>query len=265
MSRQQYRLAGKRCLIVGGSGGIGRVSAQLFLDEGAKVVVADPAGTKSENLLGKIASLPCDATSSESVSKVFLEAIQVLGGLDILFHVAGGSGRRSGDGALHECSEEGWRYTLDTNLTSTFLTNRAAVGYFRQQGRGVILNMASVLAYSPAPQFFDTCAYAAAKGAIISLSLQAAARYAAEGIRVNVLAPGLIDTPMSARAVADPAIQAYLSAKQPLGPGPGRPEDCAEAALFLCSEQARFLTGILLPVDGGWRVCEGPGQVKGAG
>jgi NAD(P)-dependent dehydrogenase (short-subunit alcohol dehydrogenase family) len=91
----------------------------------------------------------------------------------------------------------------------------------------------------------------------MSLSRSAAARYAADGIRVNVLAPGLIDTPMARRAVSDPDIAHYLSTKQPLRAGPGQPDDCADAAVFLCSDAARFLTGAVLPVDGGWCVSEG--------
>src|SRR5262249_2613172 len=140
-----------------------------------------------------------------------------LGGLDVLYHVAGASGRRHGDGALHQCTDQGWQLTLGVNLTSVFLTNRAAGRVFLAQGQGgAILNMASALALAPSPRHFDTCAYTAAKGGIISLSRQAAARYAANGIRVNVLAPGLIDTPMATRAVNDPQIQHYLQTKQPL-------------------------------------------------
>jgi NAD(P)-dependent dehydrogenase (short-subunit alcohol dehydrogenase family) len=89
------------------------------------------------------------------------------------------------------------------------------------------------------------------------MSREAAARYAADGIRINVIAPGLIDTPMAARAVQDDAIQRFLRSKQPLAHGAGRPEDCADAAVFLCSDEARLITGIVLPVDGGWCVSEG--------
>jgi NAD(P)-dependent dehydrogenase (short-subunit alcohol dehydrogenase family) len=159
---------------------------------------------------------------------------------------------------LHECSDDGWHATLEANLTSTFLTNRAAVRCFLQEGsQGAILNMASVLGFSPAPRYFDTYAYAATKGGIISMSRLAAARYAVDGIRVNVLAPALIATPMSDRAVNDPAILHYLRTKQPLSAGPGRPEDCSDAAVFLCSDAARFITGVVLPLDGGWCISEG--------
>src|SRR5262249_40460686 len=132
------------------------------------------------------------------------------------------------------------------------------IRHFLQQKRpGVILNMSSVLAFSPAPHYFDTCAYTAAKAGIIGMSRLAAARYAADGIRVNVLAPGLIDTPMAQQAVHDEAIRAYLRSKQPLAGGPGLADDCAGAAVFLCSDAARLVTGLVLPVDGGWGVSEG--------
>ena len=123
--------------------------------------------------------------------------------------------------------------------------------------RGTVLNMGSVLAGSPAPDFFGTLAYAASKGAIEAMTRCAAARYARDRIRFNVIAPGLIETPMSGRAVSDPAIRSYLATKQPLADGPGTPDDCAEAALYLCEPASRFVTGVVLNVDGGWCVCEG--------
>jgi len=95
------------------------------------------------------------------------------------------------------------------------------------------------------------------------MSRLAAAQYASQRIRVNVIAPGLIDTPMSTRAMSDPAIQAYLHFKQPLAGGPGRPEDCSDAAVFLCSDEARLITGAVLPIDAGWCVSEGPGGQLG--
>lgn len=243
------RLQHKRCLIVGGTSGIGLAAARRFEAEGARLAVVgrEPAGS----------ALVADATDPAAVEECFSAAIAQLGGLDVLFHVAGSSGRRHGDGALHECTDAGWQATIAANLTSVFLTNRAALRHFLGHGGGAILNLASVLAFAPAPRYFDTCAYAAAKGGIVAMSRAAAARYAADGVRVNVIAPGLIDTPMAARAVADPAIGHYLRTKQPLAQGPGRPDDCADAAVFLCSDEARFVTGAVLTVDGGWCVSEG--------
>src|SRR5262249_33058130 len=135
---------------------------------------------------------------------------------------------------------------------------RAAVRCALANGKGgVILNMASVLAFSPSPKYFDTIAYAATKGGIIAMSRLTAARYAADNIRVNVIAPSLVDTPMANRAAHDEAILNFLRSKQPLRHGPGLPADCAGAAVFLCSDAASFITGAVLPVDGGWCVSEG--------
>ena len=258
------QLANKRCLIVGGTSGLGLAAARRFLEEGARLVIAGRSPDKGAEAvaslggLGPVRFVPCDASAADQVQRLFDEAAGFLGGLDVLYHVAGISGRRHGDGPLHECTEEGWHATLDANLKSTFLTNRSAVRHFLAQGQGgAVLNMASVLGFAPSPRYFDTCAYAATKGGIIALSRLAAARYAADGIRVNVLAPGLIDTPMARRAADDPAIRAFLRTKQPLSAGPGRPEDCSGAAVFLCSDAARFVTGAVLPVDGGWSVSEG--------
>lgn len=258
------RLSRKRCLIVGGTSGIGRAAAERFLAEGARLVIAGNSPAEGQAVAAELARhgealfTHADATRPGEVDALFRTALDRLGGLDVLFHVAGRSGRRDGDGPLHECTDAGWHRTLDANLTSTFLTNRAAVRHFLAgKQSGVILNMASVLALAPAPEFFDTCAYAAAKGGVVALSRLAAARYAPDGIRVNVLAPGLIDTPMAARALGDEAVRAYLRTKQPLAAGPGLPGDCAEAAVFLCGDEARFLTGVVLPIDGGWCVSEG--------
>jgi NAD(P)-dependent dehydrogenase (short-subunit alcohol dehydrogenase family) len=259
------RLQGKRCLLVGGTGGIGKAAARRFLEEGAVVVLASPEN-HSPDAFAPAEFLCCDATDPVRVQRLIAAVVRAHGGLDVLYHIAGGSGRKDGDGSLHDCTDAGWRATLDANLTSTFHTNRAAVRYFLSEKRpGVILNMASVLALSPAPRFFDTCAYAAAKGGVVALSRQAAARYAADGIRVNVLAPGLIDTPMSARAVGDPAVRAYLQGKQPLRGGPGAPEDLSDAAVFLCSDEARFVTGVVFAVDGGWCVSEAQEPIRKRG
>jgi len=258
------RLLDKRCLIVGGTSGLGLAAARRFLAEGARLVIAgddDLQGEAALEALGRPTTLRfvrCDATVSAEVDALWRESVSFLQGLDVLYHTAGGSGRRFGDGPLHECSEEGFAETLALNLRSTFLTNRAAVRHFLAQRQpGAILNTASVLALSPSPGCFDTIAYTAAKGGVIALSRQAAARYAADGIRVNVLAPGLIDTPMAARAVSDPAVAVFLKTKQPLRGGPGAADDCREAAVFLCGDAARFVTGVVLPVDGGWCLSDG--------
>jgi NAD(P)-dependent dehydrogenase (short-subunit alcohol dehydrogenase family) len=138
-------------------------------------------------------------------------------------------------------------------------SNRAAVRQFlKQDSGGAVLNMTSVLAYSPSPRLFSTHAYSAAKGAIIALTRACAAFYARQNIRFNALAPGLTATPMSRRAQANAEIQRYIRTKQPLDGGRiGLPGDLDAAAVFFMSDASRFVTGQVLAVDGGWGVSEG--------
>jgi NAD(P)-dependent dehydrogenase (short-subunit alcohol dehydrogenase family) len=261
-------------LIVGGTGGIGLASARRFLEEGARVVVAGQSPecgrTAQEELAatGLLWQFTLDLAGGESeTARLFEFARDMLGGrLDVLLHVAGISGRKFGDAALHECSTEAWENVMQINAFGAFLTNRNAVQCMLRQPldshglRGTVVNVGSVLDRSPSPKHFGTIAYAASKGAVRALTLAAAARYAAERIRFNLIVPGLIDTPMAARAVSDAALRPYLAAKQPIAAGPGNATDVAEAALYLCEPAARFITGAELVVDGGWCVSEGTVQ-----
>ena len=264
------RLEGKTALIVGGTGGIGLASARMFLDEGARVVVAglpsggDPSAIDALAPSDRVTLRATDATRPGEIAALFDSSLRWLGGrLDILLHVAGISGRRLGDGPLHECTEEGWEAVMAANARGVFLTNRASVKIMRGQEsdgdglRGSIVNVGSVLAGSPSPAFFDTIAYAASKGAVRALTISAASRYASEKIRFNLIEPGVIRTPMAARAAADPSIRAFLQTKQPLSQGPAEADDVGEAALYLASSASRFVTGTVLEVDGGWRISDG--------
>lgn len=264
------RLAGRSCLIAGGTSGIGLATARRFLQEGARVVVVGLSGQSGRDALegleplGPVKVVTTDVRDADAVEMLFEEAVDWFGGrLDVLYHVAGISGRRLGDGPLHECTEEGWDAVLDTNARGLFLTNRAAVRRMLGQPhddvglRGTVLNMGSVLGWSPSPGHFGTFAYAASKGAVQAMTLAAASRYAPERIRFNLIAPALIETPMSSRAVGAPEIVRFLGTKQPIAGGPGTPADCAEAAVFLCEPASRFVTGAVLTVDGGWCVSEG--------
>jgi NAD(P)-dependent dehydrogenase (short-subunit alcohol dehydrogenase family) len=265
------RLDGRNCLIVGGTGGIGLASARRFLEEGARVVVTGQSpeiGRLAVDELdspGRVWEFPLELSEGErSVARLFEYARDVLGGrLDVLFHVAGISGRKLGDSALHECSSEAWAHVMQINAQGVFLTNREAVNQMLRQAldaaglRGTVLNVGSVLDRSPSPEHFGTLAYTASKGAVRAMTLAAAARYAPDRIRFNLLVPGLIDTPMAARAANDARLQPYLAAKQPLAGGPGRAIDVAEAALYLCEPASRFVAGSELIVDGGWCISEG--------
>jgi NAD(P)-dependent dehydrogenase (short-subunit alcohol dehydrogenase family) len=201
-----------------------------------------------------------DLSASTAAEEAVRECVDRYGRIDALFNVAGISGRRFGDGPIHECSEEGWDITLDTNVKSMFLMCRAVIRQMLTQEvganglRGAILNMASVLGFSPEPKHFATHAYAASKGAILSLSKSMAAYYAPLKIRVNVIAPSLIRTPMSQRAQENPEIVAFMQTKQPLCEDLIDAEDVARAALFLLSDDARVITGDVLTVDAGWCV-----------
>jgi NAD(P)-dependent dehydrogenase (short-subunit alcohol dehydrogenase family) len=269
------RLAGRTCLIIGGTSGIGLATARRFLQEGASVVVTGQTPASSHEALevlrdrGPFWSLTADVGDPESVEKAFQAAARLLDNrIDVMFHVAGQSGRQAGDGPLHECVLAAWDFVLQTNARGAFLTNQAAVRRMLEQPRdenglrGTVLNVGSVIDESPAPDYFGTIAYAASKGAIRALTRAAAARYARDGIRFNLITPGLIDTPMAARAVTDPAIRSYIATKQPLSGAPGAPGDCAEAALCLCDPATHFMTGVELVVDGGWHLSEG--QFSGA-
>ena len=257
------RLKDHSLVIVGGTSGIGLSAAKAFLAEGARVVVVGrkPEGrAAAERELGTGAKvISGDACNPGTAPDAIECAVREFGGFHGLYHVAGGSGRRHGDGPLHEITDEGWSYTLNENLTSLFYSNRAAVQQFLRQGSGgTVLNMGSVLGFSPAPKFFATHAYATAKAAIIGLTRSAASHYAPQNIRFNVLAPALVATPMSQRAQGDEAILGYIKTKQPLDGGRmGQPRDADSAAVFFMSDESRFVTGQVLAVDGGWGVSEG--------
>lgn len=258
------RLQGRTAIVTGGATGIGEASARLFAAEGARVFIANrraelgqavAAGIRQDG--GAATFVQTDVTDPASVASLFATVAADAPRLDVVFNVVGISGRRFGDGPIHECTEEGWDVTMDVNVRSMFLMCRAAIPALRVAGGGSIINMSSVLGMSPAPTLFGTHAYAASKGAIIALSESMAAYYASDGIRVNVLAPALIATPMSERAQANARVAAYIETKQPLTGAMGTPEDCANAALYLASDESSFVTGVTLPVDGGWMVSEG--------
>jgi NAD(P)-dependent dehydrogenase (short-subunit alcohol dehydrogenase family) len=257
------RLHGKTLVAIGGTTGIGFSAAQAFVREGARVVVVgrnpDSVATARRELGASANAIVGDACDPKTAQLAIETAVREFGGFHGLYHVAGGSGRRQGDGPLHEISDEGWSYTLNENLTSLFYSNRAAAQQFIAQGDGgVVLNMGSVLGFSPSAKFFSTHAYATAKAAIIGLTKSAAAHYAPQNIRFNVLAPALVATPMSQRAQHDDAILEFIRVKQPLDGGRiGQPADLDSAAVFLLSDESKFVTGQVLAVDGGWSVSEG--------
>lgn len=259
----ELSLASKTILIVGGTGGLGLSAARAFIGAGARVFLVGRSEGKLAEAVAQLGPAACggagDAADPAAMESAFEKALHNFGALDGLYHVAGGSGRRHGDGPLHELTAEGIDYTLGQNLKSVLHSNRLAAAYFVRTGRtGAVVNMASVLGYSPAPRHFATHAYAACKAGIIGLTRAAAALYAPQGIRFNVVAPGLVDTPMAQRAMHNEEILRYLRTKQPLDGGrAGVPEDLDAAAVWLMSDAARFVTGQVIGIDGGWSVSEG--------
>src|SRR5690554_7889763 len=224
-------LKNKHIVIIGGTTGLGLSASKAFIGQGGKVIAVGRNIENNKNAQFQFGDsglvFKGDAIHENTASDAIELCIKTWGSFDGLYHVAGGSGRKMGDGPLHEMSIEGWTKTLDLNLTSVMLSNRAAIRSFLANKRGgAILNMGSVLAYSPAPHYFSTHAYAAAKAAILGFSKSSAAYYAKENIRINVIAPGLVETPMAKRAAQDVDILNYLTTKQPLDGGRiGRSDD----------------------------------------
>lgn len=256
-------LTPKVIAIIGGTTGLGLSAARAITAAGGRIVCVgrDAQSTQAaQTELGDAANMiEGDAADPATAQKAIELAVATWGRLDALYHVAGGSGRAKGDGPLHEVTDAGWDYTLQLNLTSQFYSNRAAVRHFlKQGGGGAVLSMGSVLAASPSPKYFSTIAYAAAKSAIIGMTRSAAAYYAPQNIRFNVIAPGLVETPMSRRAASDEEIMTFVKTKQPLDGGRiGRPEDLDAAVVYLLSDSAKFVTGQVLTIDGGWNVSDG--------
>ena len=173
-----------------------------------------------------------------------------LEGLDALVCAHGMSGRSLGDGPVDTCTEEAWDAVLDTNLRTVFLYCKRAIPALRAAGGGAIVTVSSALGLVGGDDDFATHAYATSKAALIGLTRAMAVTYAKDSIRCNVICPGLIATPMSRRAQDDPRIRARLAELQPLTGDFGRPEDVAQAAVYLAT--APFVTGAVLTVDGGW-------------
>jgi NAD(P)-dependent dehydrogenase (short-subunit alcohol dehydrogenase family) len=239
------RLAGKVAVITGAASGIGQASAALFRAEGCLLALVDR--TMAPDAGGALI-LEGDVGDEATVERHAAAAIQRFGRIDILFACAGFSGGT----AVPDTTLESWESVLRTNLTGSFLWSRAALGPMRRQGTGSIILVGSQLAFAGGRA---NAAYLASKGAIVSLAQSMAVDHAAEGVRVNVLVPGAIDTPLLRRAfarAADPAAaEARSVSRHPLG-RLGQAEEVARAALFLASDESSFTTGACLRVDGGW-------------
>jgi NAD(P)-dependent dehydrogenase (short-subunit alcohol dehydrogenase family) len=242
---------GKVALVTGAASGIGRASALAFAREGAKTVVADvlvEGGEETVRMIkeagGDALLVRTDVSKSAEVEGLIQKIVETYGRLDYAHNNAGIAGA---DAPTADCTEENWDHTIATNLKGVWLCMKYEIPQMLKQGGGAIVNTASTaglvgLEGSPA--------YCASKGGVVQLTRAAALDYAKAGIRVNAVCPGVIRTPMVEPLVGDPEAEARLIAVEPIG-RMGKPEEVAEAVVWLCSDAASFVTGTAMPVDGG--------------
>jgi NAD(P)-dependent dehydrogenase (short-subunit alcohol dehydrogenase family) len=247
------KLQEKVAIVTGSGRGIGQGIARVFSQEGAKVVVVDIIEDLGKNMAdelgaaeGKAMFVHTDLKSGESVQKMISTTIKTFGKLDILVNNAGYHLSKN----VEETSEEEWEFIINTNLRSTFLCSKYALPHLRKT-RGNIINISSMVGIVGQP---NAGAYSATKGGQIAMSKGMAIDFAPDGIRVNVICPGWIQTPLVEDWFSqqdDPeASRKYIFGQHPLG-RIGTIEECGKAALFLASDDAAFVTGITLPIDGG--------------
>ena len=251
------RLKNKVVIITGAAQGIGQGIAETFAREGAKVVVADRSSDRGHQVVasivesgGEAINIEVDVSEPEQIEAAVTRTVNHYGKLDVLVSNAGVGGRKFGDGPIHECTVEGWDAIMAINLRGMFLACKYSIPELLQT-KGNIVTISSVLGLVGTQGLYDTHAYMTSKAGIIGLTRTIATYYAKQGLRANCLAPGLVDTQMANRTKADPQLLAQIDFWQPLGPI-GEVRDVAEAAVFLASDEAKFITGIALPVDGGW-------------
>jgi NAD(P)-dependent dehydrogenase (short-subunit alcohol dehydrogenase family) len=243
------QFAGKVGLVTGGGSGIGRATAVLLAKRGGAVVVADvnlAAGAATagdiRNAGGRAEAVGCDVTRWEQVQAAMDHTVKTLGGLDVVVNCAG---TMKGH-LLEETPEAEWREMLDVNLTGAFLVTKAALRTLRERGGGAVVHIASRMAIRVKE---GHGAYAAAKAGILQLTQMAALEGAPHRIRVNCVCPGIVDSPMTRGAYGQEAFDGW-SRICPLGRA-ATPDDVAKAMLFLASDEAAFITGVNLAVDGG--------------
>jgi NAD(P)-dependent dehydrogenase (short-subunit alcohol dehydrogenase family) len=249
MSEVPGRLAGKVAVITGAGGGIGLATARRFVAEGAKVVCADidqAAGKAAADEVGG-EFIRVDVTSEADVQAMFALAVEKFGGLDIAFNNAGIS--PPDDDSILTTGLEAWQRVQDVNLKSVYLCCKEAIAYMREHGGGSIINTASFVAILGSAT--SQISYTASKGGVLAMTRELGVQFAREGIRVNALCPGPINTPLLKELFAkDPERAARRLVHVPMGRF-GEPEEIAGAVAFLASSDSSFMTASTFLVDGG--------------
>ena len=241
----------KVAIVTGGAFGIGRATALAFANGGAKVVIADwVEDNETLNLIkasgGEAIFVKCDVSKSTDVKTMVDKTISTYGRLDYAFNNAGIEGTSA---ITHECSEETWDKTIGVNLKGVWLCMKHEIPHMLKLGKGAIVNTASIAGLVG---FQGLPAYTSSKHGVVGLSKTAALEYVKQGIRVNVVCPGVIKTPMIDRFTGKKKeAEQQFENMEPIG-RMGQPEEVAEAVIWLCSDAASFVTGDSLAVDGGW-------------
>ncbi len=249
-----FNLEGKVAIVTGARRGMGRAQALALADQGARVVVTDvdlrECELVVEEIKGKGHDAECfvlDVSRPDHVEEVFHAVVEKFGRIDILVNNAGVFEPKP---AL-ELSENEWDRTLDINLKGQFLCAQQAANIMTKQGGGRIINIASIASGQVGIGFPGAAHYTASKGGVIGLTETLALEWAPQGITVNAIAPGAIDTPMTSATSSSEEALEQLSKRIPLG-RMGRPEEIAAAVVFFASDEASYVTGATLVVDGGW-------------